>query len=214
MKKYVAELLGTFILIFCAAGSASVNEITNGSLTLLGCALVSGLIIMSLIYALGNISGAHLNPAVTIGFALNKNFNWNLVLPYILCQSIGGIAAGMLLKFLLPGSLLLGSTLPVAGVMQSFILELITTFILMFVILHVATGSKEQGMYAGIAIGSVIVANILFTGPISGGSMNPVRSLAPAFATNNFNHLWIYMIAPVSGSILAVLCYRYFKEKK
>ncbi len=200
MKKYIAEFIATFILIFCAAGSATVNEITNGSVSLVGCALVSGLIVMALIYAVGDISGAHINPAVTIAFALNKNMQWKFVLPYITSQLLGGVAAGFLLKFLFPLSATVGATLPISGELQSLILEIITSFILMFVILRVATGSKETGMFAGIAIGFVIIANIILAGPVSGGSMNPARSLGPAVANNYYEHLWIYFAGPVIGT--------------
>jgi len=212
MKKYIAEFIATFILVFCAAGSATVNELSGQTITIVGLAIVSGLTVMTMIYSVGDISGAHLNPAVTIAFALNKNLSWKYVFPYILSQSLGGIAAAFLLKYLFPTSILLGSTMPWAGEMQSFIIEIITTFILMFVILRVATGSKEQGMFAGLAIGSVVIVAIIFTGPVSGGSMNPVRSIAPAIANNNYQHLWIYLTAPVIGASLAVIMYRYFKN--
>ena len=212
MKIYLAEFLATFILIFCAAGSAIVNEISHGAVSLLGCALVSGLVVMSMIYSVGNISGAHLNPAVTIAFALNKNLAWKLVIPYIISQSLGSIAAAFLLKYLFATSVSLGATLPVSGEMQSFIIEIIISFILMFLILSVATGSKEQGMFAGLAIGSVVVTGILIAGPISGGAMNPVRALGPAIASNNYNHLWIYLTAPLIGTNLSVAVYRYFKN--
>lgn len=212
MKIYVAEFLATFILIFCAAASATVNEISNGAVSLVGCAMVSGLVVMAMIYAVGDISGAHLNPAVTIAFALNKNLSWKRVIPYMISQALGSIAAGLLLRNLFPTSVLMGATLPAAGELQSFILEIMISFILMFVILSVATGSKEKGMFAGLAIGSVVITGILIAGPVSGGAMNPLRALGPAIATNHYQHLWIYFTAPVIGTTSAVGMYRFFKN--
>jgi len=196
MKKYTAEFIGTFALVFCGTGAVTVNEITNGSVTHVGIAITFGLIVMAMIYAVGDISGAHLNPAVTIAFAANNNFSWKEVAPYILSQIAGAIAASAVLKYLFPQSVLLGCTLPLADSMQSFVLEILLTFFLMFVILHVAKGSKEQGMFAGLAIGAVVLLEAMFAGPVSGASMNPARSLAPAFVSGHMEHLWIYLIAP------------------
>jgi len=212
MKKYIAEFIGTFALVFCGTGAVTINEVTNGSVTHVGIAVTFGLIIMAMIYSVGEISGAHLNPAVTIAFAVNKTFSWKQVLPYIISQLIGGLAASLILKFLFPASALLGTTLPAGIASQSFILEIILTFFLVFVILQVATGSKEQGMFAGLAIGSVVLLEAMFAGPISGASMNPTRSFAPAIVSNHIEHLWIYLLAPLIGALLAVFFYKIIKN--
>lgn len=155
-----------------------------------------------------NNRGGHLNPAVTIAFSVNKNFPTKEILPYIFSQLTGAFSASIILKFLFPGSLLLGATLPSGSVIQSFILEIILTFFLMIVILRVATGSKEQGLFAGIAIGSVVLFEAMFAGPISGASMNPARSLAPALISGNTKDIWVYLLAPIIGSVAAVFIHK------
>ena len=213
MKKYLAEFIGTFALVFCGTGAVTIDEITNGAVTHIGIAISFGLIVMAMIYSIGDISGAHMNPAVTIAFAINNSFKWKEVIPYIISQTAGAFAASYLLKFLFPASVFLGSTLPLGESSQSFILETVLTFFLMFVILQVATGSKEQGMFAGLAIGSVVLLEAMFAGPVSGASMNPIRSLAPAIASNHLEHLWIYLTAPIVGATIAVIVYRILKTK-
>jgi aquaporin NIP len=205
MRKYLAETIGTFALVFCGTGAIIINQEAGGVITHVGIAATFGLIVSAMIYTLGNISGAHLNPAVTIAFWVAKKFPAKEIAPYIMSQGVGAFLASLILKFLFPANQLLGSTLPSGSAMQSFVLELILTFILMFVIIHVATGSKEQGMFAGIAIGSVVLLEAMFAGPICGASMNPIRSLAPAVVSGNLEHLWLYLSAPVLGAVLAVL---------
>jgi len=212
MKKYLAEFIGTFILVFCGTGAVVINEITLGAVSHVGVAVTFGLVVMAMIYSLGEISGSHLNPAVTLSFAVSGLFKWREVLPYMAAQAAGAILASLLLQFLFPTSILLGTTLPVNDPLQSFVLEIILTFILMFVILQVATGSKEQGLFAGAAIGSVILLEAMFAGPISGASMNPARSLAPAIISGHTEHLWIYLTAPVSGALLAVIVHQIIKK--
>ncbi|MGE5108534.1 MAG: MIP/aquaporin family protein [Sphingobacteriales bacterium] len=212
MRRYLAEFIGTFSLVFCGTGAVVINEISNGQVTHAGVAITFGLIVMAMIYAVGDVSGAHLNPAVTIAFAVNKNFEWKETMPYMFSQLLGAVAASMVLKFLFPSSLLLGSTLAAGSAMQSFILEILLAFFLMFVILQVATGSKEQGMFAGLAIGSVVLLEAMFAGPVSGASMNPVRSLAPALISGHFTDLWIYLTAPFIGALIAVLIYKVIKK--
>ena len=155
-----------------------------------------------MIYALGPVSGAHLNPAVTIAFAVARKFPVKEILPYMISQVAGAMSASLVLHYLFPANQFLGSTLPAGEEMQSFILEVILTFFLMLVIIQVATGSKEQGMFAGLAIGSTVLLEAMFAGPICGASMNPARSLSPAVVSGHLEHLWIYMVAPVSGAIL------------
>jgi len=204
VKKYVAEVLGTFALVFCGTGAIVINQQTAGVVTHPGIAFTFGLIVMVMIYALGPVSGAHLNPAVTIAFAASKRFPLKEVLPYILSQITGAFLASLILHYLFPSNDLLGTTLPAGSEMQSFILELLLTFFLMLVIIQVATGSKEQGMFAGLAIGSTVLLEAMFAGPICGASMNPARSLAPALVSGHLEHLWIYLTAPVIGAILSV----------
>ena len=213
MRKYLAEIIGTFALVFCGTGAIIINQETNGIITHAGIAITFGLIVSAMIYTVGDISGAHLNPAVTIAFWVAKEFPTKEILPYIFSQGIGAFLASMTLKFLFPANATLGSTLPAGPPMQSFILEFILTFILMFVILHVAKGSKEQGMFAGIAIGGVVLLEAMFAGPISGASMNPIRSIAPAVMSGHLEHLWVYIFAPISGAIIAVGAWAGLKQK-
>jgi aquaporin NIP len=204
MKKYLAEFIGTFALVFCGTGAIIINEITNGAVTHVGIAITFGLIVMTMIYALGEKSGAHLNPAVTIAFSLNGNFPSKKIIPYVVSQFSGASAASLVLKFLFPGSILLGATIPAGSDLQSFILEFFLTFFLMFVIINVSTGSKEQGLFAGIAIGAVVLLEAMFAGPVCGASMNPARSFAPAMVSGEIKHLWIYLTAPFLGAISAI----------
>ena len=209
MRNYVAELIGTFALVFCGTGAIIIDQQSGGAITHVGIAATFGLIVMSIIYALGNISGAHLNPAVSIAFTIAGRFKVRQLIPYIASQLIGAILASLTLKYLFPANLLLGATLPAGSDIQSFILELILTFFLMLVILNVATGSKEQGMFAGLAIGSVVGLEAMFAGPICGASMNPARSLAPALVSGHLQSLWVYLIAPTVGALLAVPVWLY-----
>ena len=207
MKKCVAEFFGTFALVFAGTGAIVINSISGGAITHIGIALTFGLIVLAMIYTIGDISGAHLNPAVTIGFFAARRFPGSEVLPYVTIQLLGATAASLLLRFLFPQAETLGMTLPVAGLAQSFILEVVLTLLLMWVILSVSTGAQEKGITAGIAIGSVIALEAMFAGPISGASMNPARSFGPALVSLHLEHLWIYCVATVLGALLAVpLC--------
>lgn len=208
MKKYFAEFIGTFALVFCGTGAIVINQETNGVITHAGIAITFGLIVAAMIYSLGDISGAHLNPAVTIAFWIAKHFPAKEILPYIFSQTFGAFLASVTLKLLFPFNQTLGATLPSGTPMQSFIFELILTFILMLVILQVAKGSKEQGMFAGIAIGSVVLLEAMFAGPICGASMNPIRSIAPAIVSGHMEHLWLYIVAPTLGAILSVFSWK------
>ena len=203
MKKYLAEIIGTFALVFCGTGAIVINQEAGGVISHIGIAISFGLIVSSMIYTVGDISGAHLNPAVTIAFYVAKVFPSKEILPYILSQGVGAFLASITLKFLFPANNDLGSTLPSGLPMQSFVLEVILTFLLMFVILHVAKGSKEQGMFAGVAVGGMVMLEAIFAGPICGASMNPIRSLAPALTSGHLEHIWIYITAPIIGAILA-----------
>ncbi len=209
MRNYVAELIGTFALVFCGTGAIVINQQPGGAITHVGIAITFGLIVMSMIYSLGNISGAHLNPAVSIAFTIAGRFSIKQLPGYVVSQLAGALLASCTLKFLFPANELLGATMPAGTEMQSFILELILTFFLMFVIVNVAIGSKEQGMFAGLAIGSVVALEAMFAGPVCGASMNPARSIAPAIASGHLEHLWLYVIAPIVGAALAIPVWKY-----
>lgn len=211
MKKYASEFLGTFAIVFCGTGAIIINEQSNGVITHVGIAITFGLIVMAMIYTLGERSGAHLNPAVSIAFALQGVFPPRQVLPYILSQLAGGLSASLVLKALFPASVLLGATVPSGSHMQSFVLEFILTFFLMLTIASVAEGGKEKGLYAGMAIGSVVMLEAMFAGPVSGASMNPARSFGPALVSGALEPLWIYIAAPVAGAAAAVLVHRLIK---
>jgi aquaporin NIP len=213
MKKYLAETIGTFALVFCGTGAIVINEVAGGSVTHVGIAVTFGLIVLAMIYALGDISGAHLNPAVTIAFTIAKRMNIRETIPYIIAQIAGAFIASFILKILFPQNLNLGATLPAGSDMQSFILEIILTFLLMFVIMSVSSGAKEKGITAGIAISSVVGLEAMFAGPICGASMNPARSLAPAIVSGNMHSLWIYLTAPIIGAVAAVFIFNAIKSE-
>jgi aquaporin Z len=204
MKKFTAELIGTFALVFAGTGAVVINAASNGSITHVGVALTWGLIVLAMIYTFGDVSGAHLNPAVTLSFAAARRLPWNEVPVYVAAQIIGAFTASGLLRFLFPGDKYLGATLPAGSALQSLVLEAVLTFILMLVILSVSTGAKEKGITAGIAIGAVIALEAMFAGPICGASMNPGRSLAPALVSGHLEHLWVYFCGPIAGALLAI----------
>jgi aquaporin Z len=213
MRKYITETLGTFILIFCGTGAIVINQQTGGSIGHMGITITFGLLVMTLIYAFGNISGAHFNPAVSIAFTVARKFPANKLVPYIFSQLLGAVMASFFLKLLFPQNEMLGGTLPSGTEMQSFILEIFLAFFLMLVILNVAHGSSEQGLFAGIAIGSTVLLEAMFAGPVSGASMNPVRSIAPALVSGHLEHLWIYIVAPIVGAIAAVPVWKFISNK-
>jgi aquaporin Z len=204
-RKLAGETFGTFALVFAGTGAIIVNQASAGAVSHVGVALTFGLVVLAMIYALGDVSGCHLNPAVTIAFLIARRFEPLLVMPYVVCQCFGAILASLTLHLMFPDSTTLGATLPAGDPLQSFVLEFILTLILMFVILNVSTGSKEKGVLAGVAVGSVIGLEALFAGPISGASMNPARSLAPALVSLRLDSLWIYLTAPVIGAAVSVL---------
>jgi aquaporin NIP len=176
-------------------------------------ALTFGLIVLAMIYTIGDISGAHINPAVTIGFFVARRFEARCVFPYVVSQCAGALGASVVLRFLFPKSPTLGETTPAGSAIQSFVLEMILTALLMFVILSVSTGAREKGITAGIAVGAVIGLEALFAGPICGASMNPARSLAPALVSGHLSGLWIYLVAPVLGGALGVVACRCVRER-
>lgn len=211
-RKLAAEAVGTFALVFAGTGAIIINDATGGTVTHVGIGLTFGLVVLAMIYAIGDVSGAHLNPAVTLGFFAARRFPGGQVIPYIGSQLAGAFAASLLLRSLFPANETLGATLPSGSAYQSFVLEAVLTLILMFVILGVSTGSKEKGLLAGVAVGAVIAFEALFAGPISGASMNPARSLAPALVSLRLDSLWIYLTAPIIGACASVLVCRCVQE--
>ena len=205
MNKYVSEYLGTFALVFAGTGAIIINDLTGGVITHLGVALVFGLIVMTMIYALGEISGAHFNPAVSFGFWLAKRLPFKELLLFGASQILGALTASLLLKTIFPQHKNLGATLPnIVSPTGDFVLETILTFFLMLVIINVSEGAKEKGLMAGVAIGGMVALEAIFAGPITGASMNPARSFAPAIVSGHFAFLWIYLTAPFLGAATAI----------
>ncbi len=214
LRKYLAEAIGTFCLVFAGTGAAAVNQATGGQLGVVGVGLVFGLAVLAMIYTIGPVSGAHMNPAVTLAFAVAGRFQWKETVPYMAAQIAGAITASLVLKIIFYGNAThLGMTLPSGSWGQSFALEFMLSFILMFVVMGVSTDGREEGIMAGVAIGSIIALEAIFGGPISGASMNPARSLAPALVSGNLQFQWIYWIAPIFGSISGAFVYALVSTK-
>lgn len=208
-QETVAEGIGTFILVFAGTGAVMVNQISDGAVTHLGVSFVFGAVVAALIYGMGHLCGAHFNPAVTLGFWASGFFPKRQVLPYILAQSLGAIAASTLLLISLGRIDNLGATLPLNGNwLQSLVLETVLTFILMFVILGSGLDRRAPIGFAGLTIGLTVGLEAAFMGPITGASMNPVRSLGPAVVGGIWQHHWVYWVAPILGAQLAVLVYK------
>lgn len=207
LNKVIAECIGTFALVFAGCGAIMVHGIDPAAVPLHAIPLAFGLVIMVMIYALGHISGAHFNPAVTLAFAMIGRFKWSEVLPYWLGQCAGAIAAMVVLSSSFQEPLTLGVTTPHVAIEIAVFWEVLLTFILMFVIISVATDSRAVGMMAGAAIGGTVMLDALIGGPVTGASMNPARSLAPAIVSGDLAHLWIYLVAPPLGAIIAAFTY-------
>ena len=212
MKRYIAEAIGTFALVFCGTGAIVINNVANGTVTHLGIAITFGLIVTAMIFTFGSISGAHINPAVSIGFAMTDRFDKKDLPAYILAQLLGAFLASGTLKLLFPLEENLGATLPSGTVMQSFIFELILSYFLMLVILFVSQ-NKKTSAYTAIAVGATVLLEALFAGPICGASMNPARSIAPALVSGNLTSLWIYILAPIIGTVLATWTWKFMQEE-
>lgn len=202
----VAEAIGTFALVFAGCGAIAVGTLGPG-----GIAAAFGLAIMVMVYALGHVSGAHFNPAVTAAFAVGRHFPAARVMPYWAAQITGAIAAAGLLRATL-GDVPSGVTHPAGGDLQAVVWEVVLTFFLMLVIVAVATDSRAVGQGAAIAIGGTVALGALVGGPISGASMNPARSLGPAFVSGDLSDLWIYLVAPTVGAVAAAVVYRYLRR--
>lgn len=214
MKKYLSEFIATYALVFCGTGAIMVDDLTGGALSHVGVAMAFGLIIMVMVYVFGDVSGAHINPAVTIAFWFSGRFEGRQVMRYIFFQLAGAMTASLTLLLLFPVHAHLGVTLPAGSILQSFFLEVFLTFVLMLVIITVSSRARDVGILAAMAIGSVVLLASLMGGPISGASMNPARSLAPALVSGQLDLLYIYLIAPVVGASLAILGCRSVSEKK
>ncbi len=202
-NQFFAEGFGTFFLVLVGCGAIIINDEFNGVIGHGGIAMAFGLIVMIMIYAIGNISGAHMNPAVTIGFYFAGRFKAARIFPFVVAQCIGACLAGVLLKVGFPEHATLGATLPHYSILNAFIVEFLLSFGLMFVILNVSTGHMEKGIMAGVAVGGTVGVEALIGGPITGASMNPARSLSPALFSGNFAELWLYIVAPIAGMIAA-----------
>lgn len=203
-RSLVAELLGTFALTFVAAGAIVIAKISGGQLSIADEVIAPGLLVMAMIYTIGGISGAHLNPAVTLSFALRSDFKWRYLPGYWLVQFLGAILAALLLRLLFGNVGNLGATLPHHGAVAALIMELVLTFLLVTVILGTATNQKLVGHNAALAVGGTIALDGLFSAPISGASMNPARSLGPFLVSGQFGDAWIYLLGPFAGALLAV----------
>jgi aquaporin Z len=199
----LAEVLGTAILMIFGTGAAVVNEQTH-ALGHGGVATAFGLVVFILIQGLGEVSGAHVNPAVTVGFWAIGRFPGRRVLPYVAAQLAGAVLGSALVQLVATPGSNLGATLPAHGALAALGIETFLTFWLMLVILRVTAGSKEVGMLAGLAISATVALEALVAGPLTGASMNPARSLAPALLSGNWTAWWVYLVGPVAGVLLAV----------
>lgn len=207
IQKFIAEVIGTYFVIFAGCGSVAVNKI-YGTVTGPGVCVTWGLIVMVMVYSVGHISGAHFNPAVTITFAIFKHFPWTQVPLYMIAQVLGSVTASgtLCLLFKIKPEYFFGTT-PSGSDVQSLVIEIITTFLLMFVISGVATDTRAIGELAGMAVGMTIMLNVFVAGPVSGASMNPARSLGPAIVMHHYKGIWVYFVGPLVGAILGALCY-------
>jgi aquaporin NIP len=213
VRALVAELIGTFALVFAGAGAIMVDDKTH-ALGHVGVAITFGLVIMVMIYAVGHVSGAHFNPAVSFAFALTRHFSWTKLLGYWVAQAAGALIAAAILRGSLGNRAHIGATLPAGSQGQAFLWEAILTFFLMFVILSVATDTRAVGEAAAIAIGGTVGLDAMFGGPITGASMNPARSLGPALVSGDLHALWVYLLAPLVGSAIGGFAYQFVRREE
>jgi aquaporin NIP len=212
VRRALAEVIGTFALVFAGCGAIMVDAKT-GALGHVGVAITFGLVIMVMIYAVGHISGAHFNPAVTFAFALSRHFPWPRVAVYWSAQLAGALVAALVLRGSLGDIAHVGATLPSGSDQRAFLWEGVLTFFLMFVIMSVATDTRAVGEAAAIAIGGTVGLDAMFGGPITGASMNPARSLGPAIAANEYSAVWVYLLAPLAGAAIAALTYQFLRTE-
>ena len=211
---YIAELVATFALVFAGCGAIIVDTTSHGQVTHVGVAITFGLIIAAMVYATGHISGAHINPAVTLAFALTRHFPLVRVPLYWFAQLSGTLLAALLLRALFGDVAHLGTTLPAGTDGQSLVLEMVLTFFMMFVIMAVATDDRAVGQAAALAIGGTVLLDAMFGGPISGASMNPARSLGPALVSGTLAHLWVYFVGPIAGALLGAFTYELARREE
>jgi MIP family channel proteins len=212
VRALVAELIGTFALVFAGAGAIMVDSKTH-ALGHVGVALTFGLVIMVMIYAVGHVSGAHFNPAVSLSFAITRHFPWTKLLGYWVAQASGAVLAAAILRGSLGNRAHVGATLPAGSHGQAFLWEAVLSFFLMFVILSVATDTRAVGEAAAIAIGGTVGLDAMFGGPVTGASMNPARSLGPALVSGDLHALWIYLLAPFVGAAVGGFAYQFVRRE-
>lgn len=213
-RKALAEAVGTFTIVFAGCGSIMIAERFPETIPSYLIPVIFGIAVMIMIYAVGHISGAHFNPAVTTAFAIARHFPLREVIPYWIAQITGGIAAISLLFFLLPFGQTFGATVPIIPLLQALVLEIVLTFFLMFVIMAVATDTRAVGAIAGVAIGATVMLGAFIGGPLTGASMNPARSIAPAIAEMKLEFLWIYILGPMIGAVSAAVFYEWIRCEK
>jgi aquaporin Z len=207
LKKYIAEIIGTFVMVFMGCGSIAIASIYPDSINHFGISMAFGTSVMVMIYAVGNVSGAHFNPAVTLSFFVAKKLDKKEVMPYIISQIIGALLGIITIRYLFESSVV-GVTQTSLSPLRGMIIEVVLTFILMTVILNISSGYKEKGMMAGVAVGFTVFLGALIGGPLTNASMNPARSLAPAIIAGNYTDLWLYIIGPIIGALLAIPVYK------
>ena len=208
-RRAAAEGLAAFALVFAGCGAVVADAAYDGSLGVVGIAIVFGLVIMVMVYAIGHLSGAHINPAVTVAFALTRHFPAREAAAYIGAQVTGAVLGALTLLAVWPSKpASLGSTVPSVGVGSALTYEAILTALLMFVILAVATDTRAVGAAAAIAIGGTIGLDALFGGPVTGASMNPARSFGPALVAGEWTDFWVYVVGPIAGAALGGLAYQ------
>ena len=214
IRKGLAEFLGTYLLVFCGVGACTINEVTHGTISHVGVAITFGLVVTVLIYAFGNVSGANLNPAVSIAFWLGQKMETFTMIIYVTSQIVGAICASATLYYLFPSAIHYGATIPLGSESQSFVLELLLSFILMFVVTRVGVQESKYQHIAGGIIGMVVLLEAMFAGPISGASMNPARSIGPAIVSGETTSLWLYLVAPVGGAVAGYFLAVFFENSQ
>ncbi|CAI0388484.1 unnamed protein product [Linum tenue] len=211
LRKVLAEVIATYLLVFVTCGAAAISNSDEHRVSKLGASVAGGLIVTVMIYAVGHISGAHMNPAVTTAFAAVRHFPWKQVPFYAAAQLGGAIAASFTLRVLLHPIENVGTTSPAGSEFRALVMEIVVTFSMMFVTSAVATDTKAVGELAGMAVGSAVCITSILAGPVSGGSMNPARTLGPAIASSHYKGLWVYLVGPITGTMLGALSYNCIK---
>lgn len=211
IRKVVAEVIATFLLVFVTCGAAAISESDERRIAKLAASMAGGMIVTVMIFAVGHISGAHMNPAVTLAFAAVRHFPWKQVPVYAAAQVTGATAAGFTLRTLLKPIRMLGTTAPSGTDVQALIMEIVVTFIMMFVTAAVTTDTKAIGELAGLAVGCSVCITSILAGPVSGGSMNPARTLGPALASGYYKGLWVYFVGPPLGTLLGAWSYNFIR---